>query len=202
MIVPQEIPAAVIYWNKFVLSLETSPKVAREVGGVNGLTDVSPPTLVNLIIRIPLDRYQVAVKNGMCVSFICKEREACIPWTTEVTRSFSWHNLRYISYSIWQTLKGHMPPPILLSDKEDSGQITQRDDQDILNAPFDISDREIWDPEETHERSVAEKDLSTSVLHGKTVRYQLFENGSKRGKPLLVCTDRFIYSIKFEKCSN
>lgn len=88
-----------------------------------------------------------------------------------------------------------MPPPILLSDTEDSGQITQRDDQDILNAPFDISDREIRDPEETHERSVAEKDLSTSVLHGETVHYQLFENGRKRGKPLLVCTDRFIYRV-------
>ena len=79
---------------------------------------------------------------------------------------------------------------------------TVNDDANIsdstINQPFNIQ-RPIVDELETTEAPLPPEQLSDSVIEEPPVTYTVFENGSKRGKPLLISFDGFRYNLKKTK---
>ena len=66
-----------------------------------------------------------------------------------------------------------------------------------LIRPFNIHDRSIHAAPEPTETPLPDEELSTSLISApEGVTYTVFPEGSKKGKPLLVSSDGFRYSIK------
>ncbi|KAH3842524.1 hypothetical protein DPMN_116020 [Dreissena polymorpha] len=88
------------------------------------------------------------------------------------------------------------------SDAMDYSSVRDADSTDTasadqLNQPFDLLDRPAinQDPE-TVETDIGDESLSTTVVEEQAVTFEVIEIGSKKGKPLLVVSDGFRYSVK------
>ncbi|XP_060571801.1 uncharacterized protein LOC132729982 [Ruditapes philippinarum] len=65
-----------------------------------------------------------------------------------------------------------------------------------MTLPFNVSDQQIIDQADTSVTAIVEEPLSQTLIEEPQVEFTVFEEGSKRGKPLLVASDGYRYYAK------
>jgi hypothetical protein len=65
-----------------------------------------------------------------------------------------------------------------------------------MTLPFNVRDQQIIDQADTSVTAIVEEPLSQTLIEEPQVEFTVFEEGSKRGKPLLEASDGYRYYAK------
>ena len=83
----------------------------------------------------------------------------------------------------------------VIDNTENTTEMDNTENNDALMTPFNVDGTIIQEPE-TQEDDIQPESLSTTIIEETEIEFEVFEEGTKKGKPLLVCSDGFRYYLK------